>query len=189
MLFQSNCNMQWNTTSLKQINHHLEDRRFQANCSFKCWGCVCRLHFIHHPFLRWNQCHHRICHIVKNTLFHILWKSFLPLVWAFMVHMSLMSSSVAGVNNLLSHCTTALTWDGMFYRAHKSRSILIIRGRSMYSTPFSIKKLSTLTDFSNFIPSINSKLVKYFGRTIDGSVSDRKRYQRWKKNCFQVGNL
>ena len=87
----------------------------------------------------------------------------LPLVRVFMDNMSLMSSSVAAANNLLSHCTTALTWASMSYRAHKPRSIVTIKGRSMNSTLFSMKNrlhLQTfLTLYNPFIPNLSNFLL------------------------------
>ena len=44
----------------------------------------------------------------------------------------------------------------------------------MNSTPFRVKEPSSPTDFSCYIPSIHSKPVKFLGRIIDGSLSDRK---------------
>ena len=117
-------------------------------------------------------------------MFHILWKSFHALIRAFMDDMSLMSSFVAGAKDLLWPCTTALTWAGMSYSVHKSRSIVIIKGRSMKSTTFIIKKPSTLTDFSNFIPSIHSQPVKLFGCIIDGFLSHRKSISEFEKNLL-----
>ena len=117
-------------------------------------------------------------------MFDILWKSFHALIRAFMDDMSLMSSFVAGAKYLLSPCTRALTWAGMSYSAHKSRRIVIIKGRSMKSTTFIIKKLSTPTDFSNFIPSIHSQPVKSFGCIIDGFLSHRKSISEFEKNLL-----
>ena len=78
---------------------------------------IYRLHIIHHLFLIWNQCHHRICNIVKGILFHILQKSFptFSLSFHWWYELSLMSFSVAGAKDLLSRCTTALTWTSMSY--------------------------------------------------------------------------
>ena len=44
----------------------------------------------------------------------------------------------------------------------------------MNLTPFSIRKPSTPTGFSNFILSIHSQPLKFIGQIIDGSLSDRK---------------
>ena len=51
----------------------------------------------------------------------------LPLLHAFMDDLSLMSATVSGAQTLLSHCTTALTWAGLEFRADKSQSIVIIK--------------------------------------------------------------
>ena len=64
----------------------------------------------------------------------------LPLLCAFMDDLSLMSSTVSGAQTLLSWCTTALTWAGLEFRADKSCSIVIVKGRSMNTTPFSVPK-------------------------------------------------
>ena len=98
----------------------------------------------------------------------------MPLVRAFMDDLNLLSSSVAGAQDLLACCTTALTWAGMDFRAEKSRSFVVVKGKSMNSTPFCVSKPSDPTDFSSFIPSIHSMPVRFLGRTIDGSISDRK---------------
>ena len=97
----------------------------------------------------------------------------LPLLRAFMDDLSLMSSTVSGAQTLLSRCTTALTWAGLEFRAGKSCSIVIIKGRSMNSTPFSVSKATDQPESSSSIPSIHSRPVKFLGRIIDGSLSDR----------------
>ena len=98
----------------------------------------------------------------------------LPLVRAFMDDLNLMSTSIADTQDLLSKCTTALSWAGMNFRADKSRSIIILNGRSINSTPFKVSEQKSPTDFSCYIPSIHSTPVKFLGRKIDGSLSDRK---------------
>ena len=101
-------------------------------------------------------------------------KACLPLIRAFMDDLSLMSNSVSGTQQLLKKCTEALTWAGMSFRADKSRSIVIIKGRSMNTTPFKVNEPSSPTDFSCFIPAIQSNPIKFLGRVIDWSLSDRK---------------
>ena len=84
----------------------------------------------------------------------------MPLVRAFMDDLNLLSSSVAGAQDLLARCTTALTWAGMDFRAEKSRSFVVVKGKSMNSTPFCVSKPSDPTDFSSFIPSIHAMPVR-----------------------------
>lgn len=98
----------------------------------------------------------------------------LPVIRAFMDDINLMSSSVSGTQKLLNRCTTALTWARMSFCPRKSRSIILIKGRSVNTTPFSVTPLSTPTDFSSYIPSIHSSPVRFLGRIIDGSLSDAK---------------
>ena len=97
----------------------------------------------------------------------------LPLLRAFMDDLSLMSSTVSGAQSLLSRCTSALTWAGLEFRADKSRSIVIIKGRSMNTTSFSVPKAKDQPERSPYIPSIHSRPVKFLGCIIDGSLSDR----------------
>ncbi|XP_057294717.1 uncharacterized protein LOC130623262 [Hydractinia symbiolongicarpus] len=53
----------------------------------------------------------------------------LPLIRAFMDDINLMSSSVPGRKILLDRCVTDLSWAKMDFRAEKSRSFVIIKGR------------------------------------------------------------
>ena len=93
----------------------------------------------------------------------------LPVFQVFMDDLNLMSSSVQGNLTLLHRCTTALKWAGLEFRADKSRSIVIIKGRSMNIPPS-----SDPSDFSSFIPSIDTQPVKFLGHIIDGSLTDKK---------------
>ena len=85
--------------------------------------------------------------------------------------LNLMSSSVSGAQNLLHRCVKALSWAGMYFRADKSRSIVIVK--SMNTTPFYVTEPSTPSDFTNYIPSMHSMPVKFLGRIINGSLTDR----------------
>ena len=97
----------------------------------------------------------------------------LPLLRAFMDDLSLMSSTVSGAQTLLSRCTTALTWAGLEFRAEKSRSIVIIKGNYMNTTPFSVSKAKDQTEPLSSISSIHSRRVTFLGHIIDSSLSDR----------------
>ena len=96
-----------------------------------------------------------------------------PLIRAFMDNLTLMSSSVFGAQNLLDRCVKALSWAGMSFRADKSRSIVIVRGKSMNTTPFYVTELSTPSYSTNCIPSIHSVPVKFHGRIVNGSLTNR----------------
>jgi len=56
----------------------------------------------------------------------------------------------------------------MKFRPDKSRSIVLVKGRCVHSSPFSDEPTG------NVIPSIHDMPVKFLGRIIDGSLSDRK---------------
>ena len=57
---------------------------------------------------------------------------------AFMDDLNIMSSTICGAKTLLSCCTIAVNWPGLTVRADKSRSIVIIKRRSMNTIPFSV---------------------------------------------------
>ena len=89
-----------------------------------------------------------------------------PSVRAFMNDLNLMSSSVSGTQNLLHRCVKALSWAGMYFRADKSRSVVIVRGKSMNTTPFYVTEPSIPSDFTDYIPSIHSVPVKFLGPSL-----------------------
>ena len=96
-----------------------------------------------------------------------------PLLRAFMDDLNLMFSSFSGLQNLLQRCVKALSWAGMYFRANKSRSIVIVRGKSMNRTPFYVTEPLTPSDLTNYIPSIHSVPVKFLVRIINGSLTER----------------
>ena len=85
----------------------------------------------------------------------------LPLLRAFIDDLNLMTT------------IAALTWAGRECRADKSCSIVIVKVRSINTTPFSVSKTSVHPEVSSPIPSIHSRPVKFLGPIIDGSISDR----------------
>ena len=46
-------------------------------------------------------------------------------------------------SNIASHCPITLEWAGLIFRADKSRSIVIIKGGSINTTPFSVSSQFT----------------------------------------------
>ena len=87
--------------------------------------------------------------------------------------LSWMTTKVSGSQTLLSRCITALTRAGLEFRANKSHSIVIVKGRSMNATPFFVSKTSVHPEVSSPISSIHSRPIKFLGRIIDVSISDR----------------
>ena len=69
--------------------------------------------------------------------------------------LNLLSSSVSGAKTLLHWCIKALKWAGLDFQADKSRSIVIIKRRSMNTTPFYVSEPKNSTDFSSDMPSIH----------------------------------
>ena len=97
----------------------------------------------------------------------------LPLLCAFIDDLSLMSAKVSGAQTLLSSSITALTWAGLEFRADKSCPIVIVKGRSMNTKPFSVSKASVQPEVSSPIPSNHSRPIRFLGCIIDGPISDR----------------
>ena len=108
---------------------------------------------------------------------------------AFMDDLNIMSSAIYDAKTLLSCCTIALIWAGLTFRADKSRSIVIIKVRSMNTTLFSVSSLTEPSDFTSFIPFINSKSVKFLGRIIDGPIPDRKSSDELEKKLLDGLNI
>ena len=97
----------------------------------------------------------------------------LPLLCAFMDDLNLMASTVSGAQTLLSLCTNALTWAGLEFRADKSCYIVIIKGRFINTTHFSVSEGTGQPEPTSFISSIHSRPVKFCGFIIDSSLSDK----------------
>ena len=62
----------------------------------------------------------------------------LPLIPAFMDDSNLMAQNIAGAQNLLTRSAKALKWARMDFRVKISRSIIIVRGRTINSSPFTV---------------------------------------------------
>ena len=73
---------------------------------------------------------------------------------------------------------------GFTFRADKSRNIVIIKGRSMNTTLFSVSSSTDRSHFTPFILSIHSRQVKFEGRIMNGSISDRKSLDELQKKAF-----
>ena len=108
----------------------------------------------------------------------------LLLTHAFMDDLNLLSSSVSGAKTLLNCCTKALKWASLDFWADKSRSIVIIKGRSMNTTPFSVSEPKNSADFSSYIPSIHFGPIIFLGRIIDSSISDRNSVDELEKKLI-----
>ena len=78
---------------------------------------------------------------------------------ALMDDLNVMSSTICGAKTLLPRCTVAPTWAGLTFRADKSRSIVIIKGRSMNTTHFSVSSPKEPCDFTFlFLPVVPDQL-------------------------------
>ena len=77
----------------------------------------------------------------------------------------LMSPSIKATQVLLDRCAVALIWVRMSFRASKFWSMVIGKGKVIDISPFSFK--------GEIIPSIHANPVRFLGRTIDFTVSDK----------------
>ena len=75
---------------------------------------------------------------------------------------------LSGAQTLLSKCIAALTWAGLEFRADKSCSVVIVKGKSMNTIPFSDLKTSVHQEVLSPIPSIHSRVIKFLAHIIDG---------------------
>ena len=75
-------------------------------------------------------------------------KASFPLAQDFVDDINLMSASVPEAQNLLSKCTEACSLLGMSFRAGKSCSVGIIKGKLMNTVPFNVSEPSSHTDQS-----------------------------------------
>ena len=108
----------------------------------------------------------------------------LSLVQDFIDDLNLLTSSVSGAKTLLHQCTKALKWAGLDFWADKSRSIVIIKGRSLNTTHFCVraKKKKNSTDFSSYIPFIHSRPIKFLVWIIDCPICGRNSLDELEKN-------
>ena len=89
-----------------------------------------------------------------------------------MDNLNIMPSTICSARTLLSCCAIAQKWAALTFTPDKSRSIVIIKKKSMSTTPCSVLLQTEPSDFISFIPSIHSRPVKFLGRIIDRSISD-----------------
>ena len=132
-------------------------------------------------------------------------KAVLPLIRAFMDDLNLMAQNTTGAQNLLSRCAKAFKWARMNFRLNKSRSIIIVKGRTINSAPFTVNhatenilSLSVIGKLdvadnartgTTYIPSIQNNPVKFLGRIIDGALDDSKRTDELQSKLLDGLNL
>ena len=92
-------------------------------------------------------------------------------VKALMDDMFLMSASIPATQVLLDRCAVALIWARMSFRASNSRYMVIDKGKVIDISPFSFK--------GEIIPSIHANPVRFLGRTIDFTVSDKHSVEKF----------
>ena len=141
----------------------------------------CQLHSEYNPFLSWYEHNSRIFFGDNYATVSS------PPMRAFMDDLSIMPSTISCARTLLSCCTIALKWAGLTFRADKSRSIVLIRGRPINSTPFSVSSPTEPSYFTSFITSIHSRPLKILGRIIDRFISDR--LDKLQKNVLDGLNI
>ena len=99
-------------------------------------------------------------------------------------------STICSGKALLSLCTIAVNRAGLTFRADKSRSIVLIKRRSMNTTPLSVSSPRESSGFTSFTTlSIHSRSVKFLGWIIDGLISDRKSLDKLEKKLLDGPNI
>ena len=126
--------------------------------------------------------------VATTPQFHLNNISLSP-VSALMDDLYIMSSTISDARIFLSRCTIALKWAGFTFQAEKTRSIIFIKGRCMKTTFFSVSSPTEPSDFTSFIASIHSRPVKFLGRIIDGSISDRTSLDELEKKLLDGLNI
>ena len=114
-------------------------------------------------------------------------QTILPLARAFMDDVNLLSTCTVHTNILLERCTVALDWARMEVRASKSRSLVMVNGRICPDMSFSIP-IGSL-DPTHVIPTLLDLLVKFLGRKIDATLSDRSRVAEIDKHLSESLSL
>ena len=99
-----------------------------------------------------------------------------PPVKAFMDDLFLMSPTIKGTQDLLNRTSIALSWARMSLKASKSRSLVIAKGKVVNNEHLTITTNKTVHP----IPSIMENPVKFLGRTISDSLSDRNQIEKVK---------
>ena len=97
--------------------------------------------------------------ICNSDLYIVYTGVSLPLVRALMDNLNLMPSYVAGRENLFVSCVEAWTWARIYFRAYKSRIIVIVWEKAINTTSFYVTDPSNPLYFTKYIPSIHSVLV------------------------------
>ena len=69
-----------------------------------------------------------------------------------MDNLNLLCSSVSGAKKLFHRCTKVLKWASSDFQADKSTGIIIIKGRSMDTRPFSVSEQNFLLIYLPFTP-------------------------------------
>ena len=92
--------------------------------------------------------------------------------------LTLMATKVDETNTLLQRSSVALAWGRMSWRVKKSRCIIINNGDVSFHTPFSVHSSFKGKPSSEIIPSINGMPIKFLGRVIDSSLSDKEQVMK-----------
>jgi hypothetical protein len=90
----------------------------------------------------------------------------LPLIRGFMDDLALAARTVPVAKMILKRVTEVLRWARMKQKAKKSRSLVMVKGRTMNVKPFEVEDVA--------IPSVQEKPIKSLGRVYNHSVSDKK---------------
>ena len=88
-----------------------------------------------------------------------------------------MSPSIPATQ-VLNRCAFALIWGKVSFTASKSRFMVIANGKVIDISPFSFK--------GEIIPSVHTNPVRFLGRTIDFTVSEKNSVEKLIQKFCQV---
>ena len=80
--------------------------------------------------------------------------------------LNLLTVNTSDMDSLLKRASTAVTWARMGFRAKKSRSLVIVKGKVSSSVSLEVESCSGSIEK---IPSILEREVRFLGKMIDAS--------------------
>ena len=97
----------------------------------------------------------------------------IELLRGFMDDVSILTSSVKSANVALKRTEKAISWARMKLKPAKSRSLVVVKGRSMNVQPFAVGELSAdVAREEDIIPCLQRKPLRTLGRVYDASIRD-----------------
>ena len=120
--------------------------------------------------------------IIEFTCHNFVVNPLRPPLKAFMDDLLIMTPDQVSTQHLLNRCTQALTWAGMTFKPTKSRSIVVVKGRIINSSQLIIVSDNKIVA----IPSILTCPVRFLGRTINHTLSDKDAIDQFISDLYEA---